>query len=794
MKKQYKFLIVVALALVLLLGITVAVSAVSGAAFTTFNAHVDGSSKDVCKQTPINCNHYGAKEYVWLNGGPAANGLGPDGEYFFAVLEPGGQPNPNDGAVVPGVANGDKNLSDDYDAYTNRIFTITEGEVSAYAGDHWLDSGQNEPGPGDPKPNGLPPFIRLFPYSDTTNPGGVYIMAICSLEDGYPVDPRDCKYDAFKVKKVTKLEVSFMLSGMKFLDVNGDGLKDGDPGLAGWTINITGTAPNGTAINTTVTTGPGGYWEWFSPVYTFIGNAKPQNVSLKVCEVLQPGWTQTYPNDSDDCHDIAFTPTGFESFFDIDFGNGAPNINVTKSCPAVVLVGQPIGYTFGVANTGNVNLVNVNVSDPTIGFNNDPNISLVPGGTHNYGASITPNSPQIINNTVSASGDYGLTTVFATVNDSDNCTTRVVDARISIATSGTNGITEAHTFTVTVEKNDGTGWTPASGVVVTPSESGAGDITGETCSAGTDGNGQCTVTVNSNTAGQSTVNASATVNVGGLNVNVATNGYGAHNVSNVKTWVAGSLTWFKYDNASHLLGGATFEVCRTHDRFDIDIADVCVTVKDNNAPDTDPTNGEFLLTGLVLGRYTIEETVPPVGFEGDAFIDTVELTLVNPNGTAAHHWVNVPFEGCTPGFWQGGNDFGTAGGKWLWDENNDQDWPASGGAGFNPYIWTTSFNGFFTSYDGLNGFDMMSLVGTGGGSDDFQKAARALVAAYLNSSWGMNYPYTTGELAGMWADAVASGDFASLHTALGTANESSADTDGDGIGDTHMCPISASGY
>lgn len=25
------------------------------------------------------------------------------------------------------------------------------------------------------------PFIRLFPYADTSNPGGVYIMAICSL-------------------------------------------------------------------------------------------------------------------------------------------------------------------------------------------------------------------------------------------------------------------------------------------------------------------------------------------------------------------------------------------------------------------------------------------------------------------------------------------------------------------------------------------------------------------------------------------------------------------------------------
>ena len=135
--KNKKFVISFSLVLVILLalGVTALVSAVSGAAFTTFNAHVDGAGKDVCKNSAINCNIYGAKEYVWLNGGPTANGLGPDGQYFFAVLVPGGQPNPNDG--------GAKNLSDDYDAYTNRTFTVTNGEVSAYTGTHWLDDGKN---------------------------------------------------------------------------------------------------------------------------------------------------------------------------------------------------------------------------------------------------------------------------------------------------------------------------------------------------------------------------------------------------------------------------------------------------------------------------------------------------------------------------------------------------------------------------------------------------------------------------------------------------------------------------
>ena len=53
--------------------------------------------------------------------------------------------------------------------------------------------------------------IRLFPYSDTTNNGGVYILAICQLTGfdrqgnvvnfGYPTDPKKCKYDAFKIRE-----------------------------------------------------------------------------------------------------------------------------------------------------------------------------------------------------------------------------------------------------------------------------------------------------------------------------------------------------------------------------------------------------------------------------------------------------------------------------------------------------------------------------------------------------------------------------------------------------------------
>ena len=165
-----------AAALACTVGLVAAAFAEPGAVFTTFNTAVDGAN--VCqKGSVINCNIYKEKKFVWLNGGPLANGLGPDGEYFFAVLEPSGQPNPNDGG--PG------NLSEDSDLYTNRTFSVVGGVVGEYTGTHDFDLDLR--------------YIRLAPYGDTANAGGGYILAICSLADGYPVDPRDCKYDFFTV-------------------------------------------------------------------------------------------------------------------------------------------------------------------------------------------------------------------------------------------------------------------------------------------------------------------------------------------------------------------------------------------------------------------------------------------------------------------------------------------------------------------------------------------------------------------------------------------------------------------
>jgi len=139
----------------------------------------------------VNCNIYAAKEDVFLSGSPIQAALG-DGTYFFDVLVPGGQPTPNDAATVPDTSQATaKNLSDDFDAWSNREFTVTGGTISMLnASSHAYDSATNE--------------VQVAPFANTTNDGGVYILAVCKVPanpTGTPgVDPRDCKYDAFKVK------------------------------------------------------------------------------------------------------------------------------------------------------------------------------------------------------------------------------------------------------------------------------------------------------------------------------------------------------------------------------------------------------------------------------------------------------------------------------------------------------------------------------------------------------------------------------------------------------------------
>jgi hypothetical protein len=274
------------------------------------------------------------------------------------------------------------------------------------------------------------------------------------------------------------------------------------------------------------------------------------------------------------------------------------------------------------------------------------------------------------------------------------------------------------------------------------------------------------------------------VTVSGLGIDVATDGYGAYTVDNQKTWVAGSLTWIKHDNQGNLLGGATFQVCATGGTA-AGLTPTCVTVTDNSPPDADPVAGQFELDayqvdsgfnplgGLAMGTYSIAETSPPPGYTGDSHVESVTLTTSSPNGSSSYIWVNTPpQQGCTPGFWQGGL------GVTLWNTTNDPQWTSHGGAGTNPYTTSTLFDSFFTPYHGTSlgttaGKTMLDFVGSGGGPKPAEKAARMVVAAYLNAAFGLDYPYTEAQIVSMWNAAVAahtSASFTNVFNLLGAAN------------------------
>src|SRR5262249_51868483 len=123
------------------------------------------------------------------------------------------------------------NLSSPNDSWTNRTFTINGDGSVTYSGTHDFDSSNNE--------------IQLAPYNQTTNPGGVYIMAGCQVPPTISgtntprIDPRDCKYDMFKINP-TSGPTTLSLIACKFNDLDGSHVQDpGEPTIADWPITAT---------------------------------------------------------------------------------------------------------------------------------------------------------------------------------------------------------------------------------------------------------------------------------------------------------------------------------------------------------------------------------------------------------------------------------------------------------------------------------------------------------------------------------------------------------------------------
>ena len=353
---------------------------VTGAAFTTVNAGVDGSGHCKNGNPAVNCNIYDGKEFVWLNGGPSVAYVG-DGDYFFAVLEPGGQANPNDGSS--------QNLSDDFDAYTNRTFSVSGGTVQ-YSGSHDFDSNK----------------IRLADYADTTNPGGVYILAVCFLGAGYPVNPSDCKYDAFKI--VNAPPGTATVTACKFDDKNGDGSQGpSETLLAGWKIDGTGV------VNGSGDTGSLNLSTDETGCVTFTVKDLGGPVTLE--EELQSGWIQTAPlsDTSDYTVDngvVTIRPLIAGDAVTVYFGN--TNLSEEGAVTAVKTAVPNAAYTWGITKAVDKTLVKQVGGSAT--FNYTVNVSH-DGGVWTLAGTITINSSFIFDITgvkvVDAPGHLGTCTI-----------------------------------------------------------------------------------------------------------------------------------------------------------------------------------------------------------------------------------------------------------------------------------------------------------------------------------------------------------------------------------------------
>ena len=243
----------------------------------------------------------------------------------------------------------------------------------------------------------------------------------------------------------------------------------------------------------------------------------------------------------------------------------------------------------------------------------------------------------------------------ATGDNSGDATKRFVDAFITIGPDDVNSVGESHTFTVNVQQDDGSGLgfvDAPDATIVDVDLTGDADNVVDTCADPGTVSGECTVTFTSDTAGTVTAHATVTLTIATLSVTRQTDGTGDNSGDATKDFVAGSIRWSKVDNAGALQGGATFNVCRTHDfntetgLFDDVDPDVCVTVVDDvdlvlgPGLDQDPDPGQFLLTGLRLGSYTVDETVAPPGFEPDPAVVAVDITLADPDVEITLAFVN----------------------------------------------------------------------------------------------------------------------------------------------------------
>jgi serine-aspartate repeat-containing protein C/D/E len=252
---------------------------------------------------------FGRREDVFLAGGPLTSpcffpAYLPDGKYYFQVTDSAG-----------------KTLLST-DVVSERAVTVKGGVIASYDGKTHTEDGKTACGSL---------AVSLMPYADAGSQKAAYVVwltsaanfdgsaaavdNVCGAECFHGFHADLSRTFGFRVEDKKSCEPTFCVSGVKFLDSNGNGARDsGEPGLAGVEIRVadeSGVLLNGLS-------GADG---------SFQICGLTDNGAFRVSETVPSGYAATAPADRDISRHV-FARTGAfilelcqEDISGLDFGN-----------------------------------------------------------------------------------------------------------------------------------------------------------------------------------------------------------------------------------------------------------------------------------------------------------------------------------------------------------------------------------------------------------------------------------------------------------------------------------------
>src|SRR5713101_2601942 len=243
-------------------------------------APASGSIATVAAGTPaVARDLFARREDVYLAGGPVSSPCAfgsflPDGKYYFQVTDPSG-----------------KTLLST-DPVSERAVNVKGGVIGSYAASTHATDGKTACGS---LAVNLMPFAdagaRKAAYVTWLTPAGSFdgsttvIDPICGAGCFHGFHPELSRAVAFRVEDKVSCDATFCASGVKFADLNGNGVRDaGETGLAGVEIRVTNV--NGVVLSSL--TGPDGS-------YRICGLTS--NDFFRVSEGVPFGFKQTAPLD-----------------------------------------------------------------------------------------------------------------------------------------------------------------------------------------------------------------------------------------------------------------------------------------------------------------------------------------------------------------------------------------------------------------------------------------------------------------------------------------------------------------